>query len=158
MESRVQTQRPRCRFFYYWADCKRPLFLALVSRKSSSQLFVKRISFSQRQRNPSTLFRWLKPLPLLSFPHPTSPSVKIPHTKPTQMLLLSWILPWSLFPYIPSNINDLSSYECSGHISNLTHDVYDTIPCILLFISVYSISLTSSFRQFWIPSIVPWIF
>ena len=55
--------------------------------------------------------------------------------KQTEMslLLLSWIFPWVLFPTAPPpNINYLPSYEHSGHISNLSHDIYDTIACILI--------------------------
>ena len=75
----------------------------------------------------------------VSFAHSTSPPVKIPPTLQNQLKYHSFhesfLDPFSHSPPSP-NINYFSSYECSGHITNLSHDAYDIAPCII-FIIVY---------------------
>lgn len=134
MECRVRTKRPQVsRLNLQLLSCSHLLFLERVPLTAICERYFI-ISGVKKYLNPPqvTHFRFLEPLPLLFFSHPTSLSVKIPTSNKLKCHFCheSFLEPFPHSP--PPNINYLSSYEYSGHISNLSHDTYDTLSCIII--------------------------
>lgn len=129
---------PRCACSSVSELTVRVVLISGSQRASLSQLFVKVSPYFKGKKisqPPQVIpFRFLEPLPLLSFSHLTSPPIKTHPNFNTSLHTMPFMNPSLIpFPTAPHPyINYVSSSGCSGNISNLFYEAHDTSPCIII--------------------------